>query len=680
MLQFTRYGLLTETERSAQSYPRGMMMTDFKYPHLFEPIKLAGTLFRNRLFASPTGYQDIKNDGILTEGAAAYYERKAMGGVASVATCEGIVDGELGKGGDYHVCLDNPFTLHSLARVAHAIRRHGAVASQELQHAGMYANRNLSFMGAASKGVAYGPVECELNGRVIRPMTEEIIERTINKFADAAAFAKQCGFGMVTVHAGHGWLLHQFLSPALNTRTDKWGGGSIENRARLTIAVCDAIRKKVGANFPIEIRISGSECYEGGYDIGEGVAFAKLLDGHVNLIHVSAGSHEVEEVFTVTHPSMFLPDGCNVRFAAEIKKHVKTPVATVGALGDPELMEEIIASGQADVVEMARALIADPDLPLKIRMGRVSEIRKCMRCLACFSSELDNGQDYCAINPEAGRDLEMKYDIPRAAVSKKVLIAGGGIAGMQAALTCRERGHDVILCEKSGCLGGALRCEEKVPFKKNLDYYLDYQAKAVEKAGVDVRLNTEVTKEYAESIGADVIISAMGARPVRPRIAGIDGKNVLGAEAAYINPEKAGNSVAILGGGLVGIELAIYLSMLGKKVTVIEMLGSISDGGNFLHVLGLKTEIKRLGIDINFNTKAKEIIDKGVLCETAEGECFFDADSVIFAVGQRPLQEEASELRFCAPEFYQLGDCVTPSNIMNATSTAFTIARSIGRF
>ncbi len=655
-------------------------MSEFKYPHLFEPIKLGGTLFRNRLFASPTGYQDIKNDGILTDGAAAYYERKAMGGVASVTTCEGIVDGELGKGGDYHVCLDNPFTLHSLARVAYAIKRHGAVASQELQHTGMYANRNLSIWGGASKGIAYGPVEFELDGRHILPMTEEIIERTIIKFADAAAFAKQCGFGMVTIHAGHGWLLHQFLSPDLNKRTDKWGGSSIENRARITVAICDAIRKKVGPHFPIEIRISGSECYKGGYDIDEGVAFAKLLDGHVNLIHVSAGSHEVEEVFAVTHPSMFLPDGCNVRFAAEIKKHVKTPVATVGALGDPDLMEEIVASGQADVVEMARALIADPDLPLKIRTGRTSEIRKCMRCLACFSSELDNGQDYCAINPEAGRDLEMKYEIPKAVASKKILIAGGGIAGMQAALTCYERGHDVILCEKSGRLGGTLRCEEKVPFKKNLDYYLDYQSKAIEKAGIDLRLNTEVTPDMAKSIDADVIISAMGARPVKPRIQGIDGKNVLPAEDVYINPEKTGKKVAILGGGLVGIELGIYLAMLGKNVTVIEMLDRISDGGNVLHVLGLKVQIKKYAIDLNLNTKAKEIMDKGVLCETADGEKFFEADTVIYAVGQHPLQDEASALRFCAPEFYQIGDCVSPLNITNATSTAFTISRSIGRF
>jgi pyruvate/2-oxoglutarate dehydrogenase complex dihydrolipoamide dehydrogenase (E3) component len=274
----------------------------------------------------------------------------------------------------------------------------------------------------------------------------------------------------------------------------------------------------------------------------------------------------------------------------------------------------------------------------------------------------------------------MKYDIPKAVIKKKVLIAGGGIAGMQAALTCRERGHEVILCEKSGRLGGTLRCEEKVPFKKNLDLYLNSQEKAIVKAGIDLRLNTEVTPQYAEDINADVIISALGARPVKPRIPGIDGSNVLPAEDAYIHPEQTGEKVAILGGGLVGIELGLYLAMLGKKVTIIEMLGSISDGGNFLHVLGLKTEIKRYHIDLNLNTKALEITDKGVLCETADGQKLFEADTVIYAVGQRPLQEEASSLRFCAPEFYQIGDCVVPLNITNATSTAFTIARDIGRF
>ncbi|NLV50617.1 MAG: FAD-dependent oxidoreductase [Clostridiales bacterium] len=656
------------------------MSCAFKYPHLFEPIRLGGTLFKNRIFASPTGYTNMTGDNVLPPGAEAYYERKAIGGAASVAGCELIVDGELGRGGPTHVAIDELSARMPLCRIATAVSRHGAVATAELQHTGMFANRALSMFGGVSRGIAYGPVETQLGGRTVQAMTEDIIERTINKYAAAAATAKSCGFGMILIHAGHGWLLHQFMSPITNTRRDRWGGPDIENRARLTVAVCDAVRKAVGKNFPIEVRISGSECYDGGYGIEEGIAFAKQLEGHCDLIHVSAGNHEVEEVFAVTHPSMFLGDGCNVKYAAEIKKHVKTPVAAIGALGEPEMLEEIIASGQADVVEMARSLLADPDLPLKIRTGREDEIKRCLRCLSCFSSELTVGEPYCAINPETGRELEMKNDYPFAPFKRRVLVAGGGIGGMEAALTCARRGHEVILCEKSGQLGGAIRCEKNVPFKKKLDVYLNAQERAVRKAGIDLRLNTEVTPEYAKAVGADVIIASTGAKPIKPDIPGIDGKNVLSAQDAYIDPDKTGKNVLILGAGLVGLELAIYLSMLGRKVTVVEMLGSISDGGNMLHAIGLKVELKKRGVDLHFNTKAVRIDADGVRCENADGEVFFPADTVIYAVGQKPLQEEALALRFCAPEFYQIGDCVAAKNITNATGTAFTVARDIGRF
>jgi 2,4-dienoyl-CoA reductase-like NADH-dependent reductase (Old Yellow Enzyme family)/thioredoxin reductase len=655
-------------------------MSAFKYPHLFEPIKLAGTLFRNRIFAAPTGYQNMTGNSVLPAEAAAYYGRKAMGGAASVATCELIVDEEIGKGGANHVCLDNPRSFMPLCRVANNIYKYGAVPTAELQHAGMYAHRDLSFLGGADKGIAYGPVEMELNGRLIREMPEEIIERTIAKFAEAAATVKRAGFGMILIHAGHGWLLHQFLSPVINKRKDRWGGADVENRSRFVVAICDAIRKAVGPNFPIEIRISGSECYDGGYGIDEGVAFCKQLEGHVDLIHVSAGNHEVDEVFAVTHPSMFLGDGCNVKYAAEIKKHVKTPVAAIGALGEPEMMEEILASGQADVIEMARSLIADPDLPNKIRTGRIDEIKWCMRCLSCFSSEIALGEKYCAVNPETGHEAEMRFEPEHVKVKKKVLVVGGGIGGMQAALTCYERGHEVILCEKSNELGGAIRCEKDVPFKKKLDKYIEAQAHAVRKAGIKLMLGVDVTPALAESLDQDVIIAAMGARPVKPRIPGIDGENVLGAEYAYNNPGEVGQKVVILGAGLVGLELGIYLSILGRKVTVVEMLDSINDGGNFLHASGLRVELKRRQVDINLKTKAKEISAKGVLCETEAGEKLFAADTVIYAVGQRPLQDEALALKFCAPEFYMIGDCVAPKNITNATSVAFEIARSIGRF
>ena len=653
-----------------------------KYPHLFTPITLGNTCFRNRIFGSPTGPQHLSSEGFPLAETCAYYERKAIGGAASVCVGDCAVDSVNGRTSSSHVPLDNPRSRAALNNLSDAISRHGAVASIELQHGGSHSAGSLQDGNAI-----YGPVGyIDEKGLVILPMTEEVIENTIEKFAKAAAWAKRCGFGMVTIHGGHGWLISQFVSPVSNTRMDRWGG-SVENRCRLPVAICDAVRKAVGPGFPIEIRISGSECHSGGYDIDEGIAIARQLDGHADLIHVSAGSHEVREVFTVTHPSMFLEDGVNVKYAAEIKKHVRrSSVATVGALSDPALMEEIIASGKADVVEVARALFADPDLPLKARTGREDEINTCMRCLACFSSLMTRGQFLCAINPVIGRELENKWPT-RPAVTKKILVAGGGIGGMQAALTAAERGHHVVLCEKTGALGGALKCEEKVPFKKHLAEYLERQARSIGKASIDIRLDTEVTPALAGALEPDVIIAALGARPVKPTIKGIDGPNVYSAEQIYIDPGKTGASVAILGGGLVGAELAIHLAMMGKEVTIIEMLPELNDGGNILQGWAIGGEIRRLGIKVSLGFRALEIEDEGVLCAPADltiGEgrdrqVFFVADTVIYAVGQSPLRAEADALRRCAPEFYQLGDCLTPRNITEATKTAYYIARDIGR-
>lgn len=667
-------------------HKRGYFMnTKNHYPHLFEPIQLGNTFFRNRIFASPTGYQNVNGDGYLNDGAAAYYGRRARGGAASVATFEGIVDRELGRGGATQICMDTPNIDRGLARIAYEIKGYGAVATMELQHAGMFANRDLSFFGAGAKGIAYGPVECECDGRHILPMTDEIIERTISKYVDAAALAQKCGFGMVLIHAGHGWMLHQFLSPITNTRTDQWGGSSVENRCRMLLAICDGIHKRCGQGFPIEVRISGSECYDGGFGIENGIAVAKQLEGHCQLIHVSAGNHEIEEVFAVTHPSMFLKDGCNVKYAAEIKKHVKTPVATIGALSDPVLMEEIIASGQADVVELGREFMAEPDFPLKVRTGQEDKARRCMRCLSCFSSELTNGEPYCAINPESGRELDMKYEPPAARIKKNVLIAGGGVAGMQAALTCAERGHQVLLCEKSSRLGGVLRCEETVDFKKNLDYYLNQQEKLIaENPSIRVLLNTEVTPEFAREQNPDVIFAALGAEPVKPPIPGINDFPVLSAQDAYGQAENLGEHVIILGAGLVGVELGLHLAAQQKQVTLVEMTDHVNDGGNFLHMLGLNTEIQKRKLQILFQTKAVEIRENGVLCQKADSaqteEFFLEADNVIYAVGQRPRREAAIALNDCAPEVYYLGDCVVPRNITEATSTAFLSARNLGRW
>jgi NADPH-dependent 2,4-dienoyl-CoA reductase/sulfur reductase-like enzyme len=250
---------------------------------------------------------------------------------------------------------------------------------------------------------------------------------------------------------------------------------------------------------------------------------------------------------------------------------------------------------------------------------------------------------------------------------------------MQAALTCTEQGHSVTLFEKCNELGGSIRCERNVPFKKKLDMYIETQKRRIERAGIEVRLSTALTPAIAGNLNPDVIIAATGARPIKPKILGVEGNNVIEAKDAYLYPDKAGKNIVIIGAGLVGLELAIYLSMLGRKVSIVEMADKANDGGNFLHMQGINVELKHRGIEVFLNTYAKEIKPDGLICQTEKDEIFFAAETIIYAVGQEPCREEALSLNNCAPEFYMLGDCVMPSNITTATGTAYDIARNIGR-
>jgi 2,4-dienoyl-CoA reductase-like NADH-dependent reductase (Old Yellow Enzyme family)/thioredoxin reductase len=652
------------------------------YPNLFKPIKLGGTLFRNRIFSSPTGHPDNVM-GRFSDEVVAYFERKAKGGAAAVTLGEASVDSRYGKNYAAELSLDSRQPLRGLSLMADRIRRHGAIPSIELQHKGMKAKPGLETPGVcvASNDV-YAPSACVYQGVQVKEMPEDLILETIDRFAAAAKFVKDCGFGMVTIHGAHGWLINQFMCERTNRREDRWGG-TVENRARFAVEICDAIHRACGKDFPVEIRISASESVEGGYDADYGALFAKQLEGHADLIHCSAsfGIYLPEEYRTLSImcPSMFREEGCNVKYAAEVKKLVTaTPIATVGALSDPAMMEEIIASGKADVVELARALICDPDLPNKAREGRADDILKCMRCYNCFSNGVQRGAFWCAVNPETNRERIFGAKVP--AERKKVLVAGGGIAGMEAALTAAANGHEVVLCEKSGRLGGQIRCEENVPFKANLAAYIARQERRIAASdNIEVRLDTEVTPDYARAQGADVIIAALGAKAITPNIPGADGKNVLPAAVAYAEPEKVGRTAVILGGGLVGMELAIYLNSLGREVEVVEMADKFSPFPNVLHGNAVSIKLREEGIQTHFGEKAVAIDDGGVTVETAEGVKRREAETVIIAVGERPRSDEAAALYDAAPRFIPIGDCVVPGNVADATIAARSVAEDIGR-
>ena len=638
-----------------------------KYPHLFEPFRIGSTVYRNHIFASPTGITAYSHDGGFSDAGIAYYERKAMGGAAAVCIGECQIDPAHGGRPGATVDLGKMNTVSAMSRLAAAINGHGAAASVELQHYGMYGAN----MGAKDGG--WGPSALDVHGKMSKEMSEEQILATIKAYATAAANCKMAGFKMVTIHGAHGWLPEQFFSRWTNKRTDRWGG-SLENRTRFAVAVCDAIHERCGRDFPVEFRISATE-FEEGYDPEEGIGYAMALDGHADIIHVSVGIHGdgMGPTFTTSYPNMFEIEGKNVHYAAEIKKHItQSRVAAVGSMTTPAYMEEVIASGQADIVCLARGLICDPDLPNKARSGREDEIRTCLRCVSCFSSLWPSGQIHCALNPETGYEQDAQKAVQ--VQKQKVLVAGGGVTGMQAALTAAAMGHDVTLAEKTDKLGGAITCEEAVPFKKNLHKYLDQQRASLGKAGVKVLLNTEVTPAFVEAGNYDAVLAAIGSAAVKPKIEGIDGPTVLDAESAYLHPEKCGDKVVILGAGLVGSELAIYLTGLGKQAEILELAERMPYGG--MHSRNVATQLKNASVAIHMKTAAKKITDQGV---EAEDGTFYPADTVVYATGRKPLFEEAAALGVNKGTFNIIGDCDKVANILTANRAAWVIARDIGR-
>lgn len=643
------------------------------YPHLASPITIKGLTFKNRILGAPMSNPEMDSDSHMRKEDIAFHENRARGGLASVAIGLGIVDA-VGRTHTKEVALYDIGSLPSLKEAAKAMHRHGCNAVMEMAHGGKYANARGH--GQASERYALGPNdEVNPDGLPVRSMTEEEIMHTAEAFGRAAGLVKQAGFDMVLIHGGHGWLLGQFMSPSMNHRTDRWGG-SLENRMRFPLLVIEKVHEAVGEDFPIEFRMSGAELTKDGYGLDEGIAMAKAIDGKVDIIHVSAGVHEDPDVFVLTHPSMFVEHGCNVYLAAEIKKHVKTPVATLGGLNDPDMMEEIIASGQADIIEIARQSICDPYFPEKAFSGRKEDITRCCRCFTCFYNYLTNRTFCCAFNPVVGHELESFYDAP-ATTPKKVVVVGGGPGGMYAAITAAQRGHEVTLYEKNSRLGGQLLAEQYIPFKQDMYRFVQVLEGRLAQAGVDVRLNTELTAEQAEALHADVVISAVGAKPVVPPIPGIDSERVVSLDALHQNPPAIGQKVVILGGGLVGSECAIYLDSLGKDVTVVEMKDDWAADAYFMHKNAMKIYMRTSNIQIHVGTTAKAVTETGLLCDTAEGELLLEADTILLAAGMKADRACAESFYNTAPRVFEVGDCIRAGRVVDAVSGGYYRALDI---
>lgn len=416
---------------------------------------------------------------------------------------------------------------------------------------------------------------------------------------------------------------------------------------------------------------------EGGYTLKEGVEFAKLMDGRADLLHVSACNFYFPETECLMVPGMFKEEGHNLYLAEEIKKHVKhSHVVSVGAHRDPKKIEDILAAGKVDMIAVCRAVNADPQFVNKLKRNQEEEIRPCLRCNACIAN-YQTRITKCAINPTLDRPEDEVFPfLPT--TPKRVLIAGGGPAGLEAAIVAKDRGHEVILCEKTGTLGGLLRYARKVPFKRETQQYVDYMIAKAVRMGVDIRLNTEVTPELVKVIAPDFCIAAVGSKALIPPIPGVEKAHPI--MDMYDGKVQVGQKVVIVGGGLAGTEAALELAMQGKQVTLVEMGIDVARDANSIHKPALMMELKDHAeqVTILCRTTCTGIHDHGIVCRDADGkELTLDADTVILAAGMAPLRAEALALEPVSSEFRMVGDCKRPRQILEAVREGYDAAMEV---
>ena len=646
------------------------------YPKLFEPFTIKRTTFRNRIFSVPNMMSHMDYNGRPDDSMITYFAEKAFGGAAVVTLGDTPVDKEHGASNPRSFSI-TPENQPMLAEIAKAIHAGGAVASHELNHAGNTAVREANH--GDDSWMPWGPVDAvRWDGEKIHGMTPQEMDIVAEHFADCAEMLKNAGYDMVLLHGGHGWLLDQFISPLYNTRTDAFGG-SLENRAKFPLMVIDRIRTRCGPNFLIEYRMSGSEEIEGGLSKEEGVAFAKLLDGKVDIIHVSAGLDTEDEQAVHTHPTMFLPHGVNVHYAQAVKEAgVKTPVLTLGAVTTPELAEQILEEGKADIIGMARPLIADPYLPEKARHGHPEDVIPCLRCLDCLTGLHDGNNLQCAVNPKTAREDFYRTHVQPAKCSRKVLVVGGGPAGMKAAATAARRGHDVTLAEQTDRLGGLLKFTDYDDLKIDLMRLKNYLITQTEKSGAKILLNTQVTADFVNEGGYDAVIAAVGSTPSKPPVPGLD--TAEHATTVYTKMEGLGENVAVLGGGLVGCETGLYLAEHGHQVTIIEMQSEIAPEANWMHKEGMMQAFAKAPITCRTGLRVCAIEEGQVRTQDADGnEVLIPTDSVVYAMGMRPNSAAVEMLRESnVIDVIPVGDCVSPRKARQAMEEGFWAAVRLG--
>ncbi len=630
-----------------------------RYPTLFSPASVGTATAKNRLVMAPMVRNYAQEDGRATPRYQAHVERLAAGGVGTLILEASYVQKD-GRGFPEQLGIHHDGVVEPLGRMVEAAHEHGALIGPQLYHAG----RQTSSASTGSQPVAPSAIPDPLMGEVPRELTVEDIQGIVTAFGEGARRAEQAGCDFVEIHGAHGYLLTQFLSPFTNKRDDAYGG-DFDRRLRLLLEVVAAVRSATSEGFPLLVRLSADEMVPGGLTLEETRRVAtELEDAGVDVLDISAGNYA-----SYTRGYMMAPmareDGVLIDLAEEVRQHTSLPVIGVGKIRTPELAEQVVAEGHADFVALGRSLLADPDWPRKAEAGQADRINHCIACNQGCVARLFAGQDvWCTVNPACG--FEEDFASPAPISPGRVLVIGGGPAGLQAALTAADRGHRVLVCEREQDLGGQLWPAAATPLRDGWDELRRHLVAEVEHRDIEVRLGTEVTAEMVGELAPDAVVLATGSEQVRPSLPGIDDDRVITSRELLEGRRTAISPVVVAGGGCSGAQTAEQLAELGHDVTLVEQLPGIATDAPIDDRSLLLQRLDEAGVAARTETTLMEVRKGSVMLEGHQGPEELPAETVVLCLGARPMDELAERLERDGHRVWVVGDAVEPRKVTEA--------------